>query len=279
MKSIDSDAIRQQFDAAGQGQVFQYWDELDDAARETLLAQAAEINLDEVDRLNRELVLGDGDHGVDLSGLSPAPYIPRPEHGGDPQRWHTARCAGEDALRAGRVAAFTVAGGQGTRLGYDGPKGTFPVTPIRQATLFQVFAEKILAARRRYEAQVPWFLMTSLLNHEQTEAFFKENDFFGLGAESVHFFKQGQMPAVDLSGKIILSEKGEIAMSPDGHGGSLRALVRSGATQKMKDAGVDIVSYFQVDNPLVNAVDPALIGFHLQAESDMSSKMLPKAYP
>ncbi|MEO0794611.1 MAG: UDPGP type 1 family protein [Verrucomicrobiota bacterium] len=279
MTTAAADSIKNTFEQAGQGQVFQYWDELDDAGKEKLLALAEQIDLGEVQRLNEELVLGGEAHGVDLSDLHPAPYIPRPEHGGDPQRWHSARCVGEEALRAGRVAAFTVAGGQGTRLGFNGPKGTFPVSPIRRATLFQVFAERILANRRRYESNIPWFLMTSHLNHEATVSFFKENDFFGLGEDTVHFFQQGLMPAVDLEGKILLQDKDQIAMSPDGHGGSLRALVRSGSTEIMKDAGIDVISYFQVDNPLVRGIDPALIGFHIQAGSEMSSKMLPKAYP
>lgn len=279
MTCIAADSLREQFEQAGQGQVFRFWDDLDEAGREALLAQAAQVDLAEIARLNHSLVLGEAKHGVDLSDLQPAPFVPRPENGGDPQRWHTARCAGEDALRAGRVAAFTVAGGQGTRLGYNGPKGTYPVTPVRQATLFQVFAEKILAARRRYDCTIPWFLMTSYLNHEATLAFFEEHDYFGLGADTVYCFQQGLMPAVDYAGKILLADKGEIAMSPDGHGGSLRALVRSGATAKMAEAGIDVISYFQVDNPLVKCIDPAFIGFHLQAGSEMSSKMLPKAYP
>lgn len=274
-----AESLIKKFKEAGQGQVFRYWDELDDAAREQLLEQAEQIDLLEIDRLNETLVLGEGDHGVDLSDLQPAPYVPRPEDGGDPQRWHVARTAGEEALRDGRVAAFTVAGGQGTRLGFDGPKGTFPVSPIRKATLFQVFAEKILAARLRYDANIPWFLMTSNLNHDDTVAFFEKHDYFGLGKDTVHFFQQGLMPAVDLEGKIMLADKGEIAMSPDGHGGSLRALVRSGSTAKMKADGIDVISYFQVDNPLVKCIDPALVGFHIQAKSEMSSKMLPKAYP
>ncbi|WP_309396164.1 UDPGP type 1 family protein [Cerasicoccus maritimus] len=278
MKSASADTLIDSFQQAGQGQVFRFWDQLDDSAKDALIEQASLIDLSEIDRLSNTLVLGQGHHGVDLTDLAPAPFIPLPKSGGDPAQWQAASAKGEEALKAGRVAAFTVAGGQGTRLGYDGPKGTYPVSPIRKATLFQVFAEKVLAARIRYGASIPWFLMTSNLNHEATEAFFKENDFFGLGADTVHFFKQGLMPAVDLEGKIILADKGEIAMSPDGHGGSLRALVRSGATTKMKEAGIDIISYFQVDNPLVKFLDPALIGFHIDAGSEMSSKMLPKAY-
>jgi UDP-N-acetylglucosamine/UDP-N-acetylgalactosamine diphosphorylase len=121
--------------------------------------------------------------------------------------------------------------------------------------------------------------MTSHQNHAATEAFFEQNTFFGLDRGRVHFFRQGRMPAVSLEGKILLESPGAMALSPDGHGGSLRALDRSGALDLMAAEGVDTVSYFQVDNPLVRCVDPVFIGWHLLRGSDMSSKMVPKAYP
>jgi UDP-N-acetylglucosamine/UDP-N-acetylgalactosamine diphosphorylase len=268
-----------EFQRAGQAQVFAFFDELAPDAQQHLLAEAAEIDLAEMDRLNRTLIAQTGAAaGVNLSGLAPAPYEPLVAHGGDAVAWERAKRAGEEALRAGRVAAFTVAGGQGTRLGYDGPKGTFPVTPVLGKTLFQVFAEKLLAAGRRYGRPLHWFIMTSHQNHAATEAFFAEHNFFGCDAARVHFFRQGRMPAVDFSGKILLEAKGSIALSPDGHGGSLRALDRSGALDLMEREGIDTLSYFQVDNPLVRAIDPAFIGWHLLRRSEMSSKMVPKAY-
>ncbi len=267
----------QKFTEAGQGQVFAFFDELPAEARRQLLAEAAEIDLAEIATLTRTL-LGGAAAGVDLDDLAPAPYERLPQNGGDAAAWAAAKAAGEAALRAGRVAAFTVAGGQGTRLGYDGPKGTFPVTPVKQKPLFQVFAEKILAAGRRYGRPLHWFIMTSHANHEATEAFFREHRYFGLEPGRVHFFRQGRMPAVDFSGKILLEAKGTIALSPDGHGGSLRALARSGALDLMQREGIDTLSYFQVDNPLVRCVDPAFIGWHLRSGSEMSSKMVPKAY-
>jgi UDP-N-acetylglucosamine/UDP-N-acetylgalactosamine diphosphorylase len=215
---------------------------------------------------------------VNLEGLAPANYKKHPEHGGDPNAWLGAKATGEAALRAGRVAAFTVAGGQGTRLGYDGPKGTFPVTPLKRKPLFQVFAEKILAAGTRYGRPLHWFIMTSHANHAATEAFFQENGFFGLDANRVHFFRQGRMPAVNFEGKILLETKCTIALSPDGHGGSLRALQRSGSLDLMEREGIDTLSYFQVDNPLVRCIDPAFIGWHLSRRSEMSSKTVTKAY-
>lgn len=271
-------SIIETFRNAGQGQVFAFFDQLTPTQQERLLAEAAEIDLAEIDRLCRTLLVK-GAAAVNLDGLTPAPYEPLPENGGNGSEWARARGAGEAALRAGKVAAFVVAGGQGTRLGYDGPKGTYPVSPIKKKSLFQIFAEKIRAAGLRYGKPIHWFIMTSHANHVATETFFKENQFFGLDASRVHLFRQGRMPAVDLNGKILLETKGSIAMSPDGHGGSLRALERSGALDLMKREGIDTLSFFQVDNPLIRVIDPAFIGFHLLRGSEISSKTVTKAYP
>jgi UDP-N-acetylglucosamine/UDP-N-acetylgalactosamine diphosphorylase len=268
----------EKFQRAGQGQVFAFFDRLTPDEQRRLLAEAGEIDLDEIARLARTLLGAKTAAGASLDGLAPAPYEKRPEHGGDAAAWAKAKAAGEEALRGGRVAAFTVAGGQGTRLGYDGPKGTFRVTPVRQKPLFQVFAEKILAAGQRYGRPLHWFIMTSHANHEATESFFAENQFFGLDRARVHFFRQGRMPAVNFEGKILLETPGSIALSPDGHGGSLRALERSGSLDLMRREGVDTLSYFQVDNPLVRCIDPTFIGWHRVRGSEMSSKMVPKAY-
>lgn len=274
--------LRSHYEAHGQGHVFAHFDSLSPAEQQSLLDQAGAIDLSEVASLHENLVKGGG--GKDeslLEGIEPADYIPLPGHREDANAtlWREAVLKGEAALRTGRVAAFTVAGGQGTRLGFDGPKGTYGVTPVLNKSLFQVFAEKILAASKIYGRPVPWYLMTSVLNHEQTVSFFERHNFFGLKPDRVHFFSQGFMPAVDEEGRILMSGKGEIALSPDGHGGALRALVRSGSIRQMEADGVDILSYFQVDNPLVRCIDPTFIGFHLMNESELSSKMVPKAYP
>ncbi len=267
------------FEKKGQGHVFQYWESLDDKERLILQEQADEIDLDELDSLVEQLVLSkDGSSSIELSNLAPAPYEPLPDDILSDEKWQEAKVAGEAALRAGRVAAFTVAGGQGTRLGYNGPKGTFPISPIKNKTLFQLFAEKISAAKSLYDREIPWYLMTSHVNHEATVSFFKENNYFGLREDSVRFFRQGRMPAVDFEGKILMESKGSIAMSPDGHGGALRALERNGILDEMEAKGIDLMSYFQVDNPHVQVIDPYFLGFHVLSGSSMSSKMLPKAY-
>ncbi len=273
--------IRKHYDESGQGHVFAHFDSLSETDQQTLLSQAAAIDLGEISELVKTLIHSPG-RADESAGddLSPAGYIPMPGHceKADPSLWNEAAKRGEAALRTGRVAAFTVAGGQGTRLGFDGPKGSYGVTPVLKNSLFQVFAEKILAANRLFGRPVPWFIMTSDLNHEDTVAFFEAHHYFGLLPERVHFFRQGLMPAVDADGKILMADRGEIALSPDGHGGALRALVRSGSIRLMEADGIDTISYFQVDNPLVRCLDPTFIGFHLMSKSDLSSKMVPKAY-
>jgi UDP-N-acetylglucosamine/UDP-N-acetylgalactosamine diphosphorylase len=274
------DPLIEKFTQAGQAQVFASFDRLAPDDQRQFLEEAAEIDLGEVQRLTQTLLAKNAaGTAVRLDGLAPAPYVALPEQGGNAADWAKAKAAGEDLLRAGRVAAFTVAGGQGTRLGYDGPKGTFPVTPVKQKVLFQVFAEKIQAAGVRYGRPLHWFVMTSHQNHAATEAFFAARKYFGLDRGRVHFFRQGRMPAVTFDGKIMLESTRSIALSPDGHGGSLRALDRSGALDLLKSEGIDTLSYFQVDNPLVRCIDPSFLGWHRLRQSEMSSKMVPKAYP
>ena len=275
----DIDSIRARFAYHGQEQVFRYWDTLDEVGRERLLEDVREVDLAELKALI-DLHLREPSSEAPWSGeVFPAPYVAHPAKGGDPERWNAAEALGAEALRSGRVAAFTVAGGQGTRLGYPGPKGTFPVTPVLGKSLFAVFAEKLVAAQERHGRVIPWYIMTSRQNHAATREAFEAAGYFGLSPDAVSFFSQGRMPAVDFTGQILLEDRDALAMSPDGHGGSFRALLRSGALADMRRRGIETLSYFQVDNPLVRVIDPAFIGFHLQAGSEMSSKMIPKAYP
>jgi UDP-N-acetylglucosamine/UDP-N-acetylgalactosamine diphosphorylase len=247
------------FHRAGQEHVFAFLDRLGPNERARLFAEAAEVDLVELDRLKRTLLGRVA--ATEIADLAPAPYVPLPENSVGSEKWIQARVVGEEALRAGRVAAFTVAGGQGTRLGFDGPKGTYPVTPVRHRPLFAVFADKLRAAERRYGRRIAWFILTSHQNHDATEAFFAQHRWFGLQPEQVHCLRQGRMPAVDPSGRILLETPGSLALSPDGHGGSLRALERAGAFDRMQAVGADVISYFQVDNPLVRVIDPAFIGW------------------
>jgi UDP-N-acetylglucosamine/UDP-N-acetylgalactosamine diphosphorylase len=186
--------------------------------------------------------------------------------------------AGEATLRAGQVAVLLVAGGQGSRLGFDKPKGMFPIGPVSGMSLFEIHALKVLALRRRYNAQIPFLIMTSAATHDDTVAFFEEHKHFGL--DDVTFFQQGMMPALDLAtGEPLLEAPGKVFMSPNGHGGTLTALADTGLLKQMKARGIGHFFYFQVDNPLVDIADPAFVGRHLETESDASSKVVIKERP
>jgi len=254
------------FRAAGQDHVFRWLDELSPSQRQRLLAQLRAIDLDWLSGAIEDYRSG---RSAVPSHLAPADVL-------KPQGAQAARAAklGEQLLRRGKVAAFLVAGGQGTRLGFDGPKGAFPIAPITGKTLFHVHAEKILALSRRYGVPIPWYIMTSDATHEPTIAFFREHRFLGLPEADVVFLKQGVFPAFDLDGRLILEAKDRLFMNPNGHGGSICAVHDAGALDDMRRRGIELLSYFQVDNPLVNIGDAVFIGLHAEAGAGMSSKVL-----
>jgi len=277
-ESLDESAIRARVADAGQDHVFRFWNDLPPDGRRRLLEQLAEIDFRQLDRLIDRHVR----HPEPLplpEDLVPAPFIPLPVTDQDHAERRRMHDRGNDLIAAGKVAAFTVAGGQGTRLGYDGPKGAFPVGPVSGRPLFQVFAEGIRAFRRASGAAIPWYIMTSETNDRATRDFFAKHNYFGLPADDVRFFSQGMMPAVDFQGRLILSAPDSLARSPDGHGGSLLALARCGMLADMADRGIEHISYWQVDNPLVPPLDPVFLGYHADAASEMSSKMARKRGP
>ena len=271
--------MRTRLAAHGQSHVLKFFDQLGGQRQAALLEQLRQLDLDQVDGWIRDYVRGNPEPTLPAD-IDAAPCYARNGEGYDAAKY---RDQGVELIRAGKMAAFTVAGGQGTRLGWNGPKGVFPATPITGKPLFQCFAEQILATQQTYCVTVPWYIMTSPLNDGETRSFFEENKCFGLNHKEVHFVPQGVLPSLSLpDGKLLLSELHELAVNPDGHGGSLRALAISGALEEMQDRGIELISYFQVDNPLVNVIDPLFIGLHVHApdsSAEMSSKMVPKVDP
>jgi UDP-N-acetylglucosamine/UDP-N-acetylgalactosamine diphosphorylase len=275
---MDLAALRRNWESAGQGQLFRFFDSLDPAGKQRLAGQLEALDPRHLNELADAYVRQKPSINIP-NDIRPVKAYPR-EPGPDQAKLYTdAQARGEALLRSGHIAAFLVAGGQGTRLGYDGPKGEYPVTPIRRKPLFQVFAEQLKAYGRDFGKAVPWYIMTSDANDAQTRAFFKQHNFFGLNSQDVFIFQQGMMPAFASDGRLLLGEKSSLALSPDGHGGSLRALHRSGALADMRKRGVEHLSYFQVDNPLVHCIDPLFLGLHDLTGSEMSSKTISKAGP
>lgn len=272
--------IRSKLQTHKQDHLLEFYDELSEAEREKLLEQLSDIDFTELQTLIEQYVMRNPVSDLPRD-LQPAPYYPF-----DPGSKYDAehyRKIGEDLISQGKVAAFTVAGGQGTRLGWNGPKGTFPATAITGRPLFRIFAEQLLATAKRYNTSIRWYIMTSPQNHADTRAFFADNRFFGLDRQDIFMFPQGTMPSIDAAtSKLLLSDKSTVAVNPDGHGGSIKALAQSGAIEVMQSCGIEHISYFQVDNPMVRAIDPLFVGLHAAApdsSSEISSKMVTKTNP
>ncbi len=253
----------------GQEQVLAFWDRLGGAEREALLAQIAALDFEAIARMRALQKNPAGEES--LGEMSPAPVAEMSAA----EKAEAAK-VGEAALRAGKVGVLLVAGGQGSRLGYDGPKGCYPVGPVTGAPLFYFHARKVLALERAYGAEVPFYIMTSPVNEAATREFFERNDFFGLSRDRVFFFSQAMWPALTAEGKIILDTPSHIFLGPDGHGGMLAALDRTGCLADMERRGLECVFYFQVDNPMVEVADPAFLGEHLRKGSDYSVKVCAK---
>jgi len=269
-------AAKKSLEDAGQTHVLDHIDTLDDAQKDQLLTQIEKIDWPEVARLVKSHV--EQKPGFALpEQIEPAPYYPMEPGDSLREKYAHAQSVGEELIKSGKVAAFCVAGGQGSRLGYDGPKGCYPATPIRELPLFAVFCEYLHYIEKTYGKPVPFYIMTSPVNDALTRAFFEENDYFGLSKDNVMFFPQAMLPAFDMqTGKALLAAPDSLALSPNGHGGSLKALHTSGATADMKQRGIEQISYVQVDNPMVRVVDPLFIGLHALDGAQMSSKMLQK---
>ena len=256
----------------GQGQVLKFWESLDAGGRARLLEQIAGLDFASITRMRAmlkdrhtavEAAEPEAPAVVDLTGAERAAAV----------------AEGEAELRAGKVAVLLVAGGQGSRLGYEGPKGAYSIGPVTGCPLFYFHARKIVGLCRHYGVRIPFYIMTSDANDGATRAHFEDHDYFGLDRNDVTFFMQGMWPALDAEGRIMLDQPGHIFMSPDGHGGTLTALEKNGCLADMERRGINTVFFFQVDNPLVEIADPAFIGLHVSRRADISVKLCAKRDP
>jgi len=270
--------LQEHIERLDQTHVLKWWHDLSEDSRSRLLHQLKGIDWSFLEDM-MALSSGGEPKATDSDTIEPVKAIVIPETSEEKRRVQEARERGEAFISHGKVAAFLVAGGQGTRLGFDGPKGAFPIGPVTGKSLFALHAEKIRAESNYYGVNIPWYIMTSETNDRNTRQFFAENGYFGFAKDDIFFFSQRMLPALDRHGKIILDAKDHIFMSPNGHGGSLLALKESGALDHMKQRGIELISYFQVDNVLIKIIDPVFIGYHRQRSAEMSSKMVAKRDP
>jgi len=271
------DRLRTLLKPHGQEHLLQFWDELDATSQRKLASQIEAVDFEQVEGLYHKQ---SATH--DWAALARRALPPQATRLADRQgrKADEARRRGIEALKAGKIGVLLVAGGQGSRLGFDHPKGLFSIGPLSGASLLQIHFEKALAAARRYGAAVPIYMMTSPVTHDEQVAYLDEHNYFGVPREDVVLFCQGTMPAVDAAtGKLLLAEKDSLFLSPDGHGGTIAALDASGAIADMKRRGIEHLFYLQVDNPLTPICDAEFIGDHLLADSDFSSMACAKQTP
>ncbi len=187
---------------------------------------------------------------------------------------------GKKAIKDGELAAVTMAGGQGTRLGHDGPKGTYDIGLESHKSLFELLSDGLKEEGNKYGVTIPWFIMTSRENNKETIEFFEKNKFFGYQKDkNLFFFEQGQLPMMDTEGKILIGEDGLIKEAADGHGGIYESLVRNKLTDKMREMGIKWVFIGGVDNCLVKMVDPVLMGIAIDKGVTVACKSVVKANP
>ncbi len=268
--------LRDRFADNAQAHVFQFWDRLDEAERDRLAGQAGEIDLGRLARIRLE--------ALSLACprprlLEPLPVERLPERGGDAGERSRARECGETLLAEGRAGVLLVAGGQGSRLGFPGPKGAFPIGPVSTRSLLELLLQKIRGVVRRFDRPLPGYLMTSPSTHAAIRELLEKHDHFGLPVEDLFLFSQQEIPAVDFEGSLILERPDRIAESPDGHGASIPALESSGALRQMEERGVSTLFYCHVDNPLVRIADPVLLGYRALAGADVVCKAVRKRDP
>ena len=264
--------IKRKLKKYGQEHLLNFYDTLDENKKEKLLEQIERIDFELINSLYNKTKNGIKQEDADVE---PIDFIDKYKLN-DKYKYYEE--IGKKAIKAGKLAAVTMAGGQGTRLGHKGPKGTFDIGLDSHKSLFELLCDYLKSESKKYGVDIPWFIMTSRENNKDTVDFFKKNKYFGY-EKNIYFFIQGQLPMIDTEGKILIGEDGLIKEAADGHGGVYESLVKSGMVDKMKELGIEWVFIGGVDNCLVKMVDPVLMGIAIDKNVTAAGKSVVKANP
>ncbi|KAI0785376.1 UDP-N-acetylglucosamine diphosphorylase [Irpex lacteus] len=292
------DALRQRYEAAGQGHLLHFWPQLSESERAQLQKQLEGLDIERVNRIYKKAVGGEAEAAAQQGRevIEPLPEdasdsVVSEEDKEDEKKW---RAVGLKAVAEGQVGVLLMAGGQGTRLGSSAPKGCYDIGLPSHKPLFQLQAERIARLQQLAEQEygkpsgsvvIPWYVMTSGPTRPETEAFFKKNSYFGLDPKNV-IFQTGTLPCLTLDGKVILESPSRVAVAPDGNGGLYAALRRplSPTTthtvlSDLTSRSISYVHAYCVDNCLVKVADPVFIGYCILKQSECAAKVVPKAHP
>lgn len=255
----------------GQEHLLKYYDELSEKEQLSLLSQ-----IEKLDFSLLSMISGEGVKETERGHLEPLGATTLKEI---EEKKEFFVSEGLKAIREGKTAAVLLAGGQGTRLGFDKPKGMFNIGVNRDLYIFECLINNLMDVVKEAGCFIPLYVMTSEINHDDTVAFLKEKNYFGYDPDYIRFFVQDMAPCVSLDGKIYLQEKGKIAVSPNGNGGWYASLKKAGLYEDLKRRGVEYISVFAVDNVCQRINDPAWIGAVVSSGLDCGGKVVRKADP
>ncbi len=254
----------------GQLHVFQYYDELSGYEKEALFKQIMDTDL---------AVLQQCAHREELNPRGVITPIEVMQLAQIEERREEFTQIGLEAIRAGRVGAVMLAGGMGTRLGSDEPKGIYNIGLTKEVFIFQRLVENLMDVVQQAGAWVPLYVMTSDKNHEVTVSFFREKNYFGYDADHVIFFKQDMAPASDYHGKVYMEEKYKMSTSPNGNAGWFVSMKKAGLVDKIKETGIEWLNVFAVDNVLQRIADPCFVGATIAMNCAAGAKVVKKNAP
>lgn len=253
----------------GQEHLVQYWDVLSEEERSTLVRQIEGVNWSFLESLRHP-------NGEEKGAISPIDAMTILQIA---EKKDIYMEIGLQAIREGKLAALLLAGGQGSRLGYDHPKGTFNIGITKDLYIFQLLMEHTMDIVKLADAWIPFYIMTSDINHDETVAFFEQHAYFGYNPDYVHFFVQEMNPATDFDGKVFMNSKYTLSQSPNGNGGWFTSLSKSGLLEGILTASVEWINIFSVDNVLQRIADPVFLGATIANGSMCGAKVVVKTEP
>lgn len=258
----------------GQEQLLSQYKKIDDEKKSQLLDEILTLDFNQVDELYKKV-----NKTVDFnsSNITPIEFTDKSKMSEEEIKHYEQ--IGLDAIKKGKLAAVTMAGGQGTRLGHNGPKGTYDIGLESHKPIFEILCDTLKKAKERYGVYVFWYIMTSNENNKATMDFFSKNNYFDYPKDKIMFFKQGELPMIDTKGKVLLGENGLIKKAADGHGGIFLSMKRNGITYDMNTRGIEWAFIGGVDNVLINMIDPIFLGLAIDKKVLAAGKSVVKAGP